>query len=124
MNIQRPVALFLILVNLMAVSARGSSQTLSAPQGESLPVTGVTLFSSGVGWRGIKGVGAVSNYVLLLGQDAPHSAAFLFCLAGKFPEQIRRCFQRRCPPGVDHSFGEVIAVRQAFVFFIMGSWCR
>ncbi len=49
MNIQRPVALLLILVNLMAVSARGGSQTVEISGDESLPVTGVTLFSSGVG---------------------------------------------------------------------------
>lgn len=41
--------LLLILVNLMAVSARGSSQTVGASGDDSLPVIGVTLFSSGVG---------------------------------------------------------------------------
>ncbi|RKX83791.1 MAG: hypothetical protein DRP70_14270 [Spirochaetes bacterium] len=49
MNIQRLITLMLILVNLMAVSARGNSQSVSLSGDESLPVSGVTLFSSGVG---------------------------------------------------------------------------
>ncbi|RKX72788.1 MAG: hypothetical protein DRP60_13135, partial [Spirochaetes bacterium] len=56
MNIQRPIALMLILVNLMAVSARGNSQTVSSSDDESLPVSGVTLFSSGVGHFLHKGI--------------------------------------------------------------------
>ena len=49
MNIQRSITLMLILVNLMAVSARGNSQSVSSSGDNSLPVSGVTLFSSGVG---------------------------------------------------------------------------
>ena len=56
MNIQRPIFLLLILVNLMAVSARGNSQTVSSSDDESLPVSGVTLFSSGVGHFLHKGI--------------------------------------------------------------------
>ncbi len=48
-RVRRPMFLLLILVNLMAVSARGGSQTIGASGDDSLPVTGVTLFSSGVG---------------------------------------------------------------------------
>lgn len=49
MKYQRPIALLLILVNLMAVSARGSSQSASLSDDQQLPVTGVTLFNTGVG---------------------------------------------------------------------------
>jgi hypothetical protein len=49
MKIQRPIALFLILVNLMAVSARGKSQTAGLSDENLLPVAGVTLFNTGVG---------------------------------------------------------------------------
>ncbi len=49
MKIQRPIALLLILVNLMAVSARGSSQTAGLSDENLLPVTDVTLFNTGVG---------------------------------------------------------------------------
>ena len=41
-RVRRPMFLLLILVNLMAVSARGGSQTIGASGDDSLPVTGVT----------------------------------------------------------------------------------
>lgn len=49
MKYHRPIALLLILVNLMAVSARGSSQSANPNNNQQLPVTGATLFNTGVG---------------------------------------------------------------------------